>query len=234
MSDHWKRRLGEVARFYPELVREIEGRGHEIGCHGDHHVDIDLLGEAGFREELRNGCASLRALVKGPLSGYRAPNLLLRDYMIPVLREQGFRYDVSVCTARSLLGKDFGHDHYAQNPYRFKERFARPDTHGDFVEIPLPVLPVLRLPAATGILTRVAGTHWTLAGLKNALASGDAQYYFHPYEMGPLPELRLSLRERVFLRRLGPWMEGAVERIIVRLRDWGVRFVSAGELAGSV
>ena len=36
--------LGEVAHFYPELVREIDARGHEIGCHGYHHTDIDLLG----------------------------------------------------------------------------------------------------------------------------------------------------------------------------------------------
>jgi peptidoglycan/xylan/chitin deacetylase (PgdA/CDA1 family) len=225
---------GEVARFYPELVKEIEARGHEVGCHGDHHVDIDMLGEDGFRRELRAGRESLEALLSRPLAGYRAPNLLLRDYMLPILRENGFRYDVSVCTSRSYLGKDFVHDHVAQNPYRFRERFARPDPAGDFVEIPLPVFPGLRLPAATGILTRVAGLRWSLAGLEDALRTGDAQYYFHPYELGPLPPIRLSLRERLFLRRLGPWMEDAVERIVLRLKSWGVRFVTAGELAGAL
>lgn len=226
--------LGEVARFYPDLVREIEARGHEVGCHGDHHVDIDVLGEAGFERELARGRESLVALLQRPPLGYRAPNLLLRDYMVPILRRHGFRFDVSVCTSRSYLGKDYGHDHLAQNPYRFQDRFSRPDAHGDFVEIPLPVFPGLRLPAATGILTRVAGVGWSLAGLKSALATGDAQYYFHPYEIGPRPALALSLRERLFLRRLGPWMEGAVERILVRLKDWGVRFVTAGELAEAV
>ena len=82
--------------------------------------------------------------------------------------------------------------------------------------------------------TRVAGVAWSLAALRSALRSGDAQYYFHPYEMGPRPGIPLSLRERVFLRRLGPWMEGAVERIVVRLKHWGVRFVTAGELAESL
>lgn len=226
--------LGEVARHYPELVKEIEARGHEVGCHGDHHVDVDLLGEEGFRRELARGRESLSALLQRPPTGYRAPNLLLRDYMIPILREQGFRYDVSVCTSRSYLGKDFVHDHVAQNPYRFSDRFSRPDPSGDLVEIPLPVFPGLRLPAATGILTRVAGVPWTLASLKDALRTGDAQYYFHPYELGPRPELALSLRERVFMRRLGPWMEDAVERIVLRLESWGVRFVTAGELAEAV
>lgn len=223
--------LGEVARFYPDLVREIAARGHEVGCHGDHHVDVDLLGEEGFRRELKHGRESVARLLERPPAGYRAPNLLLRDYMIPVLRENGFRYDASVCTARAYLGKDFGHDHFAQNPYRFRERFARPDPGGDLVEIPIPVFPGLRLPAATGILTRVAGVHWTLVSLKDALRTGDAQYYFHPYELGPRPDVALSLRERLFLRRLGPWMEDAVERIVLRLESWGVKFVTAGELA---
>lgn len=225
--------LGEVATFYPDLVREIDGRGHEVGCHGFHHVDIDVLGPETFRQELADARRTLLPLVSRPLVGYRAPNLLVRDWMIPILREQGFRYDASVCTSRSLLGKDFGHAHVAVNPYRFQDSFSRPEPEGDLVEIPLPVFPSLRLPGGTGILTRVAGVRWTLHALRHALRTGDTQYYFHPYELGPRPEIPLSLRERVFLRRLGPWMERAVDDIATRLRSWGVSFVTAGELAAA-
>ena len=225
--------LGEVATFYPDLVREIASRGHEVGCHGFHHVDIDLLGPERFRQELAEARRALSPLVSQPLLGYRAPNLLLRDWMIPILREQGFRYDASVCTSRSLLGKDFGHSHVAVNPYRFRDSFSRPEGAGDMVEIPLPVFPAIRLPAATGILTRVAGVPWTLIALRHALRTGDTQYYFHPYELGPRPDIRLSLRERLFLRRLGPWMEAAVGEVADRLHSWGVTFVTAGELAAS-
>ncbi|HVD77624.1 MAG TPA: polysaccharide deacetylase family protein [Vicinamibacteria bacterium] len=226
--------LGEVARFYPDLVREIAARGHEVGCHGFHHVDVDLLGPEGFRRELAESCELLASLVGRPVAGYRAPNLLVRDWMIPMLRAEGLRYDASVCTSRALLGKDFGHEHVAANPYRFSDAFARPDPTGDLVEIPLPTFPVLRLPAATGILTRVVGRAWTLTALRRALRTGDAQYYFHPYELGPRPKISLSLRERLFLRRLGPWMEEAVEAIALRLRSWGARFVTAEELAAAV
>jgi peptidoglycan/xylan/chitin deacetylase (PgdA/CDA1 family) len=226
--------LGEVAHFYPELVREIDARGHEIGCHGYHHTDIDLLGPEGFRRQLGAAVETLAPLSSRPVRGYRAPNLLVRDWMIPILREHGFRYDVSVCTSRGLLGKDFGHPHVAINPYRFHDSFSRPAPDGDLVEIPHPTFPLLRLPAATGILTRVAGRAWTLIALRRALASGDVQYYFHPYELGPRPALRLSRRERLFLRRLGPWMEDAVEAIGRRLQRWGAELVTAGELADAV
>jgi hypothetical protein len=97
--------------------------------------------------------------------------------------------------------------------------------------MPLPVYPLLRLPAATGIMTRVVGLRFTLTALRHALRSGDAQYYFHPYELGPRPAIALSWRERVFLRRLGPWMERAVEHIALELREAGASFVTAGELA---
>ena len=226
--------LGEVARYYPDLVREIAGRGHEVACHGFHHVDIDLLGPEGFRRELGEARALLASLVGRPILGYRAPNLLTRDWMIPILREEGFRYDASVCTSRAVLGKDFGHPHVAANPYRFSEAFSRPDPAGDLVEIPLPTFPVLRLPGATGILTRVAGREWTFVTLRRALRTGDAQYYFHPYELGPRPAIPLSLRERLFLRRLGPWMEEAVEVIAGRIEAGGARFVTAGDLAAAV
>lgn len=226
--------LGEVAVFYPDLVEEIAARGHEIGCHGFHHVDVDLLDPDSFRSELERAKEVLSSIVQSPIVGYRAPNLLVRDWMIPILRELGFRYDVSVCTSRSLLGKDFGHDHVAVNPYRFRDRFSRPDPAGDLVEIPHPLFPGLRLAAATGIMTRIAGRTWTLAALRHALRTGDAQYYFHPYEMGEMPNITLSFRERLFLRRLGPWMEDAVERIAQTLLGWGARFVTAREMADSV
>jgi peptidoglycan/xylan/chitin deacetylase (PgdA/CDA1 family) len=222
-----------VARFYPDLVKEIAARGHEVACHGFHHVDIDLLGPEGFRRELLEAKAVLEGLVGKPVVGYRAPNLLVRDYMVPILREAGFRYDASVCTSRGLLGKDFGHDHVAVNPYRFSERFSRPEAGGDFLEIPHPTFPWLRLPAATGILTRVAGRRWSLTALRHALRTGDVQYYFHPYELGPKPSIPLSLRERLFLRRLGPCLENAVEDMAGQLQSWGVRFVTAGELLSS-
>jgi len=60
--------LGEVAEREPDLVREIAGRGHEVACHGLHHVDADLLGPERFRDEL---AAAKKTLAT---AGYRLPS----------------------------------------------------------------------------------------------------------------------------------------------------------------
>lgn len=223
--------LGEVATHYPSLIREIKDAGHEIACHGFHHTDATLLGPDRFASELRQGRDALSDITGTPIPGYRAPNLILRDWMIPILKENGFRYDASVCTSRSFWKKDFGHRHHALHPYRISRSFGEPDSGGDFAELPLPVFPGIHLPAGTGILTRVLGRTWTTLALRHALKTGDTQYYFHPYEIGPQPAISMSWRERIFLRRLGGWLHGAVEKIVADVRRTGATFVTAGEQA---
>lgn len=226
--------LGEVAQHYPDLVSAIHAAGHEVACHGFHHKDADLLGPAGFKDELRRGRDALRSITGEEPRGYRAPNLILRDWMIPILKDQGFEYDASVCTSRSFWKKDFGHRHQAVHPYRISSSFGAPDPQGDFAELPLPVFPFIQLPAGTGILTRVLGRTWSRVALRHALRSGDTQYYFHPYELGPRPKIEMTWRERVFLRRLGGWLEGAVEDIARDMKRRGASFVTAESQARRV
>ena len=35
--------VGDVARRYPSLVRDLAAAGHEIACHGSDHVPLDRL-----------------------------------------------------------------------------------------------------------------------------------------------------------------------------------------------
>jgi len=70
---------------------------------------------------------------------------------------------------------DFLHENIgASNPFvRFRDRFSRSEPGGDLVEIPLPTFPLLRLPAATGILTRVVGMTERAARSLPAPARGE-------------------------------------------------------------
>lgn len=221
--------LGEVAEWYPDLIRRIHARGHEIACHGMHHVDLFWLDHAEFQAQLRQAKAILEDLIGEPVVGYRAPNLIIASWVIPILEELGLRYDSSVCGSRSLMGKFNNMKSAPLHPYfPAPDNVARPGS-ASILEIPIPYFPGLRLPGGSGIMTRIAGRWWAQASLEYALNQGDTIYYFHPYELGPAPKLPgLGVKERVFLRRVGSWYECALETLI---RSLSVEFVTAGELA---
>ncbi len=212
--------LGEVARWYPDLVREIARRGHEIGCHGMHHVDMPVLGPAVFAAQLEEAAGILHALTGRRPVGYRAPNLVYEPWATRVLEDHGFLFDATVCVSRPIGGKYHGWANAPLHPYHPSYGAVGRPGEARLVELPLPPFPVIRLSAGSGILTRILGFHWTMTSLRWALRTGDTGFYFHPWEVGQRPVVEgHRLRNAVFLRRTGPWMLDAVDRIIGRFRD---------------
>lgn len=224
--------LGEVASYYPDLVRTIHAEGHEIACHGMRHVDLFSLTREQFTEEVGKAKEILEAIIGERVIGYRAPNLIIEPWVIDVLDGMGFRYDSSVCPSRSLSGKYRGMLNAPQNPYRLSHSSLDRPGRREIIELPIPSFPIIRIPAASGIMTRVVGKWWTLTALRQALRSGTAMYYFHPYELGPQPHIpRASPRIRLFLRRMGPWMGRAVRDI---LQQVNADFVRAQDIQTSL
>src|SRR5262245_6968658 len=137
--------LGEIAEWYPDLVREIARRGHEIGSHGEHHVDMTVLGPDRFARDLETAAARLERLVGQRPVGYRAPNLVYAPWATRILEDHGFIYDATVAVSRPIAGKYKGWSRAPAHPYHPSyDDIARP---GDarLVELPLPAFPVLRL-----------------------------------------------------------------------------------------
>src|SRR5262249_22354041 len=104
--------VGDVARRYPFLVRDLAAAGHEIACHGSNHVPLARLDPAAFRSDLRRNLDELAATGAGPVSGFRAPVYSLTPrtaWAWEVLAEQGLRYSSSVLPARHPLHGWPGH-----------------------------------------------------------------------------------------------------------------------------
>jgi peptidoglycan/xylan/chitin deacetylase (PgdA/CDA1 family) len=207
--------LGEMAEWYPDLVREIADRGHEIASHGQQHVDITVLGPDRFARDLDHAIVRLEALTGQRPVGYRAPNLVYAPWATRILEERGFVYDATVAVSRPLGGKYRGWSHAPIHPYHPSyDDVARPGG-ARLVELPLPPFPGLRLAAGSGIVTRIFGFHWTAIALRHASRTGTTMFYFHPWEVGRRPDPTGHwLRNSIFLRHTGPWMMRAVERII--------------------
>lgn len=211
--------LGEVAEWYPELVREISDDGHEIGCHGLHHVDMTVLGPEEFRvQPNRAGQLLIDVTGQRPV-GYRAPNLVYEPWATRVLEDAGFLYDTTVCVSRPVGGKYRGWASAPHHPYHPSyDDVAKP---GDarLVELPLPSFPVIKLSAGSGIFTRVFGYHWTFTTLRYRIRTGDTGFYFHPWEVAPMPPaVGRGWRQSLFYRHTGPWMLDAVDRILTHFK----------------
>jgi len=211
--------LGEVAGYYPHLVKEIAKNGHEISCHGKIHVDLWNYSSESFKDDLKEAKNLLEDLSGQKVIGYRAPNLVIEDWIVPILTELGFEYDSSVCPSRKLMGK-FGRSKLLPAYPYFLSKDSFEPGNGPLFEIPIPVFPYIKLPAATGIMTRVIGVWWSSFALKYNLKSHDALYYFHPYEMVDAPQLEnLSIIQKLHSRRSGDWMKKALKKLFSTFLD---------------
>lgn len=221
--------LGEMVEWYPDLILEIARRGHEIACHGLHHVDMTVLGPEVFARQVAAAAERIEALTGLRPTGYRAPNLVYEPWATAILETLGFAYDSSVCVSRPIGGKYKGWANAPVHPYHPSYSDIANTGEAALVELPLPPFPVLRLSAGSGIMTRALGYHWSAIGLATTIRTGDTGFYFHPWEVGPRPPSSGPLwKSALFLRNTGPWMLQAVDRLLTKFAG---RVITAGEAA---
>lgn len=208
---------GEIANYYPDLVKEIANCGHEIASHNYVHKDYNGENPEEFYRNLRESKKILQKLSGQEIIGYRAPNSTVSGYMIQDLIKLGFKYDSSVTPTRPIMGKFGKFQNAPKNPYELsKTDFSKPGDSGLW-EFPWPTFPVGNLPSGSGITTRIFGYYYTVKALDHALRTGDTVYYFHPYEIGPRPQIDSpNIMTKVFLRNNGDEYFAMLKKIIKR------------------
>ena len=91
--------LGWVAERHPDLVREVERRGHEIATHGYSHMVLTAMTPDEFRADLNRSLEVLAGCSSGKVLGFRAPSFSVTRktwWALELLRSSGLRYDSSV------------------------------------------------------------------------------------------------------------------------------------------
>lgn len=182
---------------FPDLIREISARGHEIASHSYGHGIIHQMKPDEFRTDLLKSMTALEKITgKAPL-GYRAPFWSVRPDMkwfFESLRDCGIVYD------SSLFLKGW-------NPH---SRHVHEIIPG-LMEFPAATVRLAgcNLPAAGGGYLRIfpLRAHQWLLSLDQAAGSGV--FYFHPYEMDPsdcqldFPLSSLKSRLLMWQQRIG-------------------------------
>lgn len=100
--------VGRIARDYPDVVRRIHERGHEVACHTDRHRFVNRMNPETFREDLRNALDSIEQLTGEKVVTFRAPAFSIDErskWAFEILRENGIETDCSIFpTTRSYGG----------------------------------------------------------------------------------------------------------------------------------
>lgn len=193
--------VGDVAQRHPELVRALAAAGHEIACHGGHHVPLERLGPQGFRDDLRGARDVLERVAQAPVCGFRAPQMSLTPrtpWAHETLAELGFVYSSSVMPTASAL---YGWPGFAAH------RLSR---DAGVWEIPVSVIGGRRgVPFLSGVYFRLLPFAIVLAAFRRTIDAGQpAVGYFHPYDVDTEQE-----------RFMHPVQRGS--RVLNQLMYWG-------------
>lgn len=90
-----------VAQLHPEMVQELDARGHEIGLHGHLHELVAETPQAEFETALDRSIDILAGITGRRPFGFRSPAWEMTAGMLAALRTRGLAYDSSL----------MGHDH---------------------------------------------------------------------------------------------------------------------------
>ena len=83
---------GKTAETYPDKIREIADRGHEIACHGYEYENFGLLDTEEQRERIGKAVKAIEAACGKKPAGFRAPIGDLMLETLDIAREYGMTY----------------------------------------------------------------------------------------------------------------------------------------------
>ena len=174
--------LGWIAERCPDLVKEVQAAGHEIGSHGYDHRLLDDLGRTGFREDLSRTAKILHDIAGVEVRAFRACTWSVTSrtpWAIDELLASGVTIDSSVFPVRH---PDYGVPDAPTTPYRIA------DERGELLEFPPLCWEVLgrRLPVGGGGYLRLLPLSLLRWGLRQKERMGSPGcVYLHPWEVDP-------------------------------------------------
>jgi polysaccharide deacetylase family protein (PEP-CTERM system associated) len=176
--------LGWVAERYPQLIRDIAARGHEIACHGYSHRLVYEQSPEEFRVESLQSKKLLEDITGSAVLGYRAASYsIVREslWALDILADLGFVYDSSIFPVR--------HDRYGIPNAERVPHLMSTQNGKSIVEWPLATATILgcRLPVAGGGYFRLLPywlSRWGLESI-NRRELRPFVFYLHPWEIDP-------------------------------------------------
>jgi polysaccharide deacetylase family protein (PEP-CTERM system associated) len=172
--------LGEVARTFPQLIREIAKRGHELGIHGYSHRRYHFLSEPELREEVYRAKASVEDLTGKEVIGHRAPEFSISGenlWVLDLLLDLGIKYDSSIYPVKTAR--------YGWSDFNPSIDWLETGSGRKIIEAPLSVVKYggKTLPASGGGTFRAFPYGFTRSAIRRLEKDQSYIFYMHPYEI---------------------------------------------------
>lgn len=184
--------LGWIAERVPNLVREIEGCGHEIATHGYSHTLLTQMTPEAFEADLGRALAVMRGCCHQKVLGFRAPSFSVTSktlWAIDIMAKQGLKYDSSIFPVS--YHPDYGIPGASLSIHQI----------GSITEVPMSCARLFgrNVPCSGGGYFRIYPYPVTRFLLGQCNAQGrPVVFYLHPWEVDPgQPRVRLSWSKRV-------------------------------------
>ena len=176
--------LGEVAQSFPQLIKEIERRGHELGIHGFSHRRYHSMTKAELKEEIVRSKKTVEDLTGAEVIGHRAPEFSISRknlWVLELLLDQGFRYDSSIYPVKT--------SRYGWSGFSQKIDWLELEDGRRIIEVPLSVTDFLgkSIPASGGGSFRAFPYAFTRRTVRKLSSDRPYIFYMHPYEIDSPP-----------------------------------------------
>ena len=99
--------LGWLAEKHPDIIKEINRRGHQIGCHSYQHELATRFTPEQFIEDTMKAKDLIESVIGKSIDSFRAPGFSITEensWTVDKLVEMGFKYDCTVFPARHDYG----------------------------------------------------------------------------------------------------------------------------------
>jgi polysaccharide deacetylase family protein (PEP-CTERM system associated) len=184
--------LGEVARSYPGLIKEIANRGHELGIHGYSHTRYDLLTREKIKEEIFTAKNLVEDISGVEVLGHRAPEFSINQdniWVLEILLEAGIKYDSSIFPAKL---KRYGWQGFNKNI-----DWLTLENGGRIIEAPLSTINYFgkEVPVCGGGYLRAYPFSYTNTTFRLIQKKRPVNVYLHPYEIDVPPFQEFYMEE---------------------------------------
>jgi polysaccharide deacetylase family protein (PEP-CTERM system associated) len=172
--------LGDVAKHYPGLIKDIAADEHEIGVHSNDHYQLFKLTKEQAYKDTRIAKDTIENIIGQKVNGYRAPAFSIlpqNSWALEMLADNGFSYDSSIMPAKAAR--------YGWPGFSKKMINVQLPGNKSIVEFPLSIYSVLgkEIPACGGGYLKWFPFWFTSKAFNHINKTMPANLYMHPYEI---------------------------------------------------